>query len=180
MHNPDEILHFWFHEVSPQQWWVASTAFDQQIAERFTALHTAAARCELYAWRETAEGRLAEIIVLDQLSRNLYRNQPQAFACDGQALALAQTAVAMKGDQRLSASQRQFLYMPYMHSESASIHATGLPLFAVPGLEQALEFAQQHKNIIDRFGRYPHRNTILDRISSEEELAFLQAPNSSF
>lgn len=178
--TPEPILAFWFEEITPKQWWVASDDFDRQIESRFGALHAAAERCELYAWRESAAGRLAEIIVLDQFSRNIHRNHPQAFANDTLALALAQTAVAAQADQALDAQRRAFLYMPYMHSESLAIHRVAVALFSAPGMENNLDFELRHKAIIHRFGRYPHRNAILGRNSTAEEIEFLKTPGSSF
>ncbi len=175
-----EVLAFWFHETVPRQWWQRDDSFDGMIATRFGALHEAAAHCELHPWRATPSGRLAEIIVLDQFSRNLHRDQPRAFACDAQALALAQVAVAAGADQPLPPVQRAFLYMPYMHSESPAIHQIAVTLFSQPGMEGNLDFELRHKAIIDRFGRYPHRNAILGRPSTAEEVAFLQTPGSSF
>ena len=127
-----------------------------------------------------AEGRLAEIIVLDQLSRNLYRNSSLAFAQDSLALALAQEAITLKLDAALPPIQRSFLYMPFMHSESKLIHQYALKLFEDLGNPINLDFEQRHKEIIDRFGRYPHRNQVLGRNSSQEELDFLTQPNSHF
>lgn len=178
--GPDTILAFWFDEITPRQWWAQSDEFDRQIESRFGAIHAAAARCELFGWRATSNGRLAEIIVLDQFSRNIFRGQPQAFSCDPLALALAQEAIATKADIELDPARRAFLYMPYMHSESAAIHALAISLFSQPGLEGNLDFAQRHKAIIDRFGRYPHRNAILGRASTAEESEFLKTPGSSF
>ena len=174
------VLDFWFKEIDAKQWWTKSAEFDQLIASRFGSLHAAAARCELHPWRETPPGRLAEIIVLDQFSRNMYRDQPQAFACDALALALAQTAVATQADAVLEIQQRAFVYMPYMHSESPLIHGTAQALFSQAGLESSLASEQHHKAILDRFGRYPHRNAILGRASTTEELQFLATPGSSF
>ena len=174
------VLDFWFKEIDAKQWWTKSTEFDELITSRFGSLHAAAARCELYAWRETPPGRLAEIIVLDQFSRNMYRDQPQAFACDTLALALAQTAVATQADRHLEIRQRAFIYMPYMHSESPLIHSDAQALFSQAGLESSLASEQHHKAILDRFGRYPHRNDILGRSSTAQELEFLAGPGSSF
>ena len=174
------VLEFWFKEIDAKQWWTKSAEFDQLISSRFGSLHAAAARCELYAWRETPPGRLAEIIVLDQFSRNMYRDQPQAFACDALALALAQTAVATQADAVLEIQQRAFVYMPYMHSESPLIHGTAQALFSQAGLESSLASEHHHKAILDRFGRYPHRNAILGRPSTAQELEFLTTPGSSF
>ena len=142
--------------------------------------HQQAAQAELWGWRKTAEGRLAEIIVLDQFSRNLFRDSPQAFAQDSLALALAQEAISLNLDQQLSPEQRAFLYMPFMHSESKLIHEFALKLFQRLGNPTNLEFEKKHKVIIDRFGRYPHRNQILGRESTDEELTFLTQPDSSF
>ncbi len=178
--SPDTVIDFWFDEITPKQWWARSDEFDQLITTRFGALHTAASRCELFEWRSTATGRLAEVIVLDQFSRNLFRDRAGAFASDGLALALAQTALAIGADRELEIEQRAFLYMPYMHSESAVIHEIAQALFASLGVEDKLNFELRHKAIIDRFGRYPHRNAILGRLSRPEEIAFLQTPGSSF
>ena len=118
--------------------------------------------------------------MLDQFSRNIYRDDARSFASDTLALALAQEAVASGADQSLSAVERSFLYMPYMHSESAAIHIVAMQLFDQPGLESNLEFEKRHKAIIDRFGRYPHRNAVLGRASTPEEVEFLKQPGSSF
>eukprot|EP01036_Dinobryon_divergens_P039657 gene39657-52305_t len=174
------ILHFWFEELTSQQHFAKDTALDEAIRTRFGPTLEAAARCELFAWRDTPGGRLAEIIVLDQFSRNVYRDTPRAFAQDALALALAQALVASGQDQLLNPTQRRFAYMPYMHSESAAIHAQALVLFDQPGLQNNLQFEVRHRDIIARFGRYPHRNAVLGRSSTPEELAFLQQPGSSF
>jgi len=178
--NPHSILDFWFSEIDPKQWWQRSDAFDQLIRDRFAHSHEAAGRCEFFGWRDSAQGRLAELIVLDQFSRNLYRDDARAFACDPLALGLAQTAVALGCDRELDPVRRAFLYMPYMHSESALIHEQAVSLFSAPGLEYNLSFELRHKAIIDRFGRYPHRNAALGRASSAEEIEFLKTPGSSF
>ncbi|MFV7771761.1 DUF924 family protein [Shewanella marisflavi] len=179
-HTPDEILKFWFEEIEPKAWFAKDLAFDQGIKTRFGELLTQAINGELYHWRTTPQGRLAEIIVLDQFSRNIHRDTPLAFAADPMALALAQEAVAAGVDKQLQPKQVPFLYMPYMHSESRAIHEVALILFNREGAENNLAFEQRHKAIIDRFGRYPHRNAILGRQSTEEELAFLAEPGSSF
>jgi uncharacterized protein (DUF924 family) len=180
MQGPGDILDFWFGELTPAQWYAASDVLDAIISQRFGGVHAAAACCELSAWRETPEGRLAEIIVLDQFSRNIHRNEAAAFAQDALALALAQEAVRAGADAALPPERRAFLYLPYMHSESAVIHDVALVLFDQPGLENNLDFERKHKVIIDRFGRYPHRNAVLGRKSSAEEIAFLATPGSSF
>jgi uncharacterized protein (DUF924 family) len=178
--DPLDILHFWFTQLTPRQHFAKDAALDEAIRTRFGPTLEAAARCELFAWRATPEGRLAEIVVLDQFSRNVYRDTPRAFAQDALALALAQELVASGQDRSLAPAQRAFAYMPYMHSESNAIHAQSIALFSQPGLEGNLDFAQRHQAIITRFGRYPHRNAILGRTSSAEELAFLAEPGSGF
>ncbi|MFN4119456.1 DUF924 family protein [Acidovorax sp.] len=176
----EDVLHFWFDELSPQQHFVQDDAVDARIRERFAATWEAGRQCELSAWRASPDGRLAEIIVLDQFSRNLHRGSPLAFAQDATALALAQELVAGQHDRALPPKRRAFAYMPYMHSESLAIHEQAMVLFDQPGLENNLNFEVQHRDIIARFGRYPHRNAVLGRTSTPEEIAFLQQPGSSF
>jgi len=178
--QPQSILHFWFEELTAKQHFVKDAALDETIRAQFGDTLEAAARCELFAWRATAEGRLAEIIVLDQFSRNVYRDTPCAFAQDALALVLAQDLVASGQDRSLPEAQRVFAYMPYMHSESALVHAQAVQLFAQPGMVDTLRFELAHKAIIDRFGRYPHRNAILGRPSTAKELEFLAGSGSGF
>jgi len=178
--HPQPILQFWFTELTPKQHFAKDAALDEAIRTRFGATLEAAARCELFAWRATAEGRLAEVLVLDQFSRSVYRDTARAFAQDALAVVLAQELVASGQDRSLPLTQRSFAYMPYMHSESALVHAQAVTLFSQPGMEDTLRFELRHKEIIDRFGRYPHRNAILGRTSTPEELAFLSEPGSSF
>ena len=174
------VLHFWFEELRPADWWRKDAALDARIRDHFGALHAQAAAGECGTWRSSPEGRLAEVLVLDQFSRNIHRDSPLAFAQDGMALVLAQEAVAGGHDRRLPPPQRAFLYMPYMHSESRRVHEQALQLFGDPELAFNLDFERRHKAIVDRFGRYPHRNRILGRVSSAEELAFLAEPGSGF
>ena len=175
-----EILNFWFDELEQKQWWIKDDQLDQLIIARFSALHTQAIHCELFEWRKTAAGRLAEIIILDQFSRNMFRDSPLCFAYDALALALSQEAIAAGADKALSPTQRRFLYMPFMHSESLTIHRIAVDLFQENGIQANLDFEIKHKEIIEQFGRYPHRNKILGRVSTEEELKFLQQPGSRF
>ena len=178
--HADDVLSFWFEEIEPASWFKKDAAFDRRIAERFGALHGKAITGELFAWRARPAGRLAEIIVLDQFSRNIHRDTPAAFASDGMALVLAQEAVAARADCALDATQRAFLYMPYMHSESLLVHDEALALYSQPGLEKNLDFELRHRAIIERFGRYPHRNDILGRRTTAAEQAFLAEPGSGF
>lgn len=176
----EQILDFWFREIEPRQWWAVDPAFDAQLRERFLPLLERAAQAELQDWRRTPRGRLAEVIVLDQFSRNIFRGTPRAFAQDPLALALSQEAVAAGALDVLSPDERNFLLMPFMHSESRRIHEAAERLFEQWAPAGNLDFERRHKAIVDRFGRYPHRNAILGRESSPEELAFLQQPGSSF
>lgn len=180
------ILTFWFEEISANQHWIKDAAFDRQIEQRFTDVLSAAQCGELWQWRTNddgsacALGRLAEIIVLDQFPRNIYRDTGKSFSCDAQALTLSQEAVAHNCLLQLSAAQQAFLIMPYMHSESAVVHKQAVALFESIGDADKLRFELRHKEIIDRFGRYPHRNKILQRTSSADEIEFLQQPGSGF
>ncbi len=175
-----DILNFWFHEVDKAFWWKKDIQFDQLIRDRFTNTHRQANAGELHHWRTSAHGRLAEIIVLDQFSRNMFRDKPQSFSSDSSALILAQEAISLDADTELNATEKSFLYMPFMHSESLHIHEIAVSLFSQTGLESNLDFEHKHKVIIEQFGRYPHRNDILGRASTDEEIAFLTKPNSSF
>ncbi|KMT64465.1 DUF924 family protein [Catenovulum maritimum] len=176
----DDVINFWFTQLEPKQWWVKDEALDSLIKSQFLATLNQAKRGELYHWRTSIQGRLAEIIVLDQFSRNIYRGQPDSFSADSIALVLSQEAISLGLDQSLNPEQKSFLYMPFMHSESATIHQVAVKLFKDNNLASNYEFELKHKEIIDKFGRYPHRNNILGRESTAEELAFLQQPGSSF
>ncbi|MCS3409413.1 DUF924 family protein [Serratia sp. AKBS12] len=175
-----QIIDFWFEEIDPVMWFKKDDEFDRQLHGRFAEIWQAAAAGELAHWRDTIEGRLAEIIVLDQFSRNLFRGTPRSFSCDGMALVLAQEAVRSGECARLSVEQRGFLYLPFMHSESALVHQQALALYRELNNGDQLEYELRHKAIIDRFGRYPHRNAILGHTSTAEEQAFLRQPGSSF
>jgi uncharacterized protein (DUF924 family) len=175
-----DIINFWFFELNEKQRFAKDVALDTTIRKRFGLTLRSATLGELFDWRVTPLGRLAEIVLLDQFSRNIYRDTPGAFAQDAQALTLAQEMVASGQDQRLSVQQRSFAYMPYMHSESLLIHGQAARLFAQSAMEGTLAFEMRHKAIIERFGRYPHRNAILGRLSTPEEQTFLGQPGSSF
>jgi uncharacterized protein (DUF924 family) len=175
-----DIIQFWFAEIKPASWWKKDAEFDALILRRFAAVHHQASLGLLYQWRDTAEGALAEILVLDQFSRNMYRDKPDAFARDPLALVLAQEAIRRGLDQLVPIPQRAFFYLPFEHSEADSMQEESMRLFALLGDANTLDFAKRHKKIIDRFGRFPHRNAILGRKSTEAEEQFLQEPGSSF
>lgn len=172
--TPQNIIHFWFVENGSEQWFQKNTEFDECIRTKFHTVYDDALHGKTAGWRTTPEGRLAEILILDQFARNMFRGTPQAFAGDQKALALAKDAVATGDDTRLDSTQRQFVYMPFMHSESREVHAEAVALFEKLGNPQALTYELMHKEIIDRFGRYPHRNSILGRASTSEEVEFLK------
>lgn len=174
------VLDFWFNPENKPFWFQKNETFDQQISEKFYDAWHAGSQGLLASWREKIQGRCAEIIVLDQFSRNLNRDNANAFAQDPMALVLAQEAVKNPDFPNLSEDQKKFTLMPFMHSESSAIHQQGLPLFEALGDELTLQFELKHKAIIDQFGRYPHRNDILHRQSTLAELEFLKLPDSSF
>lgn len=176
----DDILSFWFNEIEQDQWWVKETHFDRLVEDKFLRLHEQAVKCELFEWRTTAKGRLAEIIILDQFSRNIFRDTPKSFSSDQLALALSQEAILLGKDCELNAIERSFMYMPYMHSESLKIHDIAVELYKSNGIHSNLDFEIKHRDIIKKFGRYPHRNIILNRVSTKEEIAFLKLPGSAF
>lgn len=175
-----DVLQFWFGDLSPSQWWSKDTQLDALIGVRFGDVLASASRCELFEWRSSPQGRLAEVLVLDQFPRHIHRGTPLAFASDPLALALAQEALASGADQALTPDERVFLCLPYMHSESPRIQQLSVSLYERIGLPGNLDFARQHRAIIERFGRYPHRNEILGRASTPDEIAFLAEPGSRF
>ena len=174
-----EVLEFWLKEIDQNQWRVFDPSFDALLKKRFSDLLQKASAGELFAWREKSIGRLAEVIVLDQFSRNIYRGTPLAFAQDPMALVLSQEAISAGVMSEFNTEECSFLLMPYMHSESRAIHVQAEALFKEYAMSR-YEPELKHKAIIDRFGRYPHRNKILGRVSTEEEIEFLKLPGSSF
>ncbi len=171
--NYQEIIDFWFREIKPENWFKKSDSLDLLITERYIALHASVIAGEHSAWRNEPLGRLAEIIIIDQFSRNIYRDDPKSFIYDPMALALAQEAIRGDYHKDFSPVLKQFLYMPFMHSESKLIHQTAMMLFAEPGLESNFDYELKHKEVIDRFGRYPERNKILGRVNTPDEEAYL-------
>lgn len=180
MATAKDVFQFWFHELDPKMQFAKSPELDQRIRDRFLKTYHDVVEGKTTGWRNTPEGRLSEIIVLDQFSRNMFRDLPQAFAADNLALKLALETVASGDDQKLPVAQRAFVYMPYMHSEDRNVHEQAVTLFSQTGLEFNLKFEYAHKKIIDRFRRYPHRNQILGRVSTDEEIQFLKEEGSSF
>ncbi len=172
--QPKDVLDFWFVEHGPEDWYSGDPQFDRKCAERLSAIHARAVRSELWRWRESAQGRLAEIILLDQLSRQLFRGRPEAFASDTMALALAQEAIAQGCDRQLDIHGRLFLYMPFQHAESPVIQEESVRLFRALGDDDYLPYAIEHHEIIEKFGRFPLRNKALGRQSTPEEIAYIE------
>lgn len=174
MVSPHQLLRFWFDEAGPKHWFKQSHSFDALCKARFLPTLESAIKGECWEWRKTPAGRCAEIIVLDQLSRNLFRQDPRAYAQDGMALVLAQEAVTNKDDERMNADERYFCYMPYMHSESLAVHEEGLRLFEALGNPEALRYEKAHRDVIYQFGRYPSRNAALGRTNTQQEEVYLK------
>lgn len=195
----EKVLAFWLGELDAdglapaalaERWWRKDPDFDALIRARFGALHAAVAAGRHEDWLASPRGRLAQIIVLDQLSRNLFRDTARMFAWDERALTLAHDGLARHDPAQLATDERVFLYMPLMHSESLADQercvalfeslAAGLTGHARARIDRNLDFARRHRDIVARFGRFPHRNALLARTSSEAEKAFLEQPGSSF
>ena len=179
--SPKAVLDFWFAPENEALLFEKNDSFDQKIRDQFEDVWLAASQGLLYPWRSTIYGRLAEIIVLDQFSRNLMRNDARAFAQDPMALTLSQEIIKQHDFRYLAPNEKAFALLPLEHSESADIHANlAEPLFKAYTDDYTYQFELAHKKIIDRFGRSPHRNAVLGRTSTAEELSFLQEENSSF
>ena len=175
------VLNFWFNDTTPSQWFTKDPAFDALLRQRFLELTNRAIAGELDPWSETPQDALALLLLLDQFPRQLWRDTAKAFAGDPQALALSLQAldrgwVEAEPDQ----ARRQFWLMPLMHSEELAVQEASLPLFNQFVDARTANFAQRHRDVIARFGRFPHRNAALGRQSSAAELAFLQTPGSGF
>jgi uncharacterized protein (DUF924 family) len=196
VNRPEDVLHFWLGNPgdpplrNAEKWWKKDAAFDDECRERFGALIDAGARGELADWKQTPHGRLALVVLFDQLSRNVHRNTPRAFAQDNLARDVSLDSIS-KGDENVfSLIERAFLYMPLMHAEDVGLQHQSVASFnRIAGrgdgelkkyLDSTLDYAKKHEEIIERFGRFPHRNKILGRPSTKEEEAFLQQPGSSF
>lgn len=189
--NPEDVLDFWFGSAgSPERegdrelWWSVGTAFDEEVRRRFLGLHEAAAAGGLGGWRGSPEGALALVLALDQFPRNMFRGTPRAYATDARALAAAEAALARGFDRALPFTMAKFFYLPLMHCEEVELQRRCVALFEphrdAPAGEKSLESARRHLEIVERFGRFPHRNAVLGRSSTAEEVDFLTEPNSSF
>ena len=173
--NGDAVLRFWFEETKPYQWFRRDDGFDAEIARRFGALYRAASAGRLDVWRADPHHSLSLIIILDQFSRNLYRDTPAAFAQDAHALSVAREALARRFDHLADHKRRAFFYMPFMHAEDLGVQEECVALFkAQLPATMNLPFAIEHRDIVKRFGRFPHRNKIFGRRSTPEEIRFLR------
>ena len=179
--SAEDVLAFWFAEGRREQWFRGGPSFDVVVEEVLGLAYHRAASGECDGWAESAAGALALVLLLDQVPRNLFRNDPRAFATDEQARHIAHAAIESEFDRGLSQVQRVFLYLPFEHSEELEDQELCCRLVAEldedPGW---LDYARQHRDIIARFGRFPHRNAVLGRLCTPEEEAFLREPDSSF
>lgn len=178
--KPADVLAFWFGELDRDTWFRSTPAMDEMITRRFAATHLALARAIDGAWLASPENRLAAIIVLDQFSRNIYRATPLAFATDGLALGLARLSIAAGADMAVTAEKRLFFYLPFEHSEDLADQDLSVALFKALGDPDYIDFAERHRQVIARFGRFPHRNAYLGRTSTPEELDYLALPGAGF
>jgi uncharacterized protein (DUF924 family) len=176
----DDIVTFWFQDLSPKDWYRKDKEIDAEVTRRFGEVYSRLNEGVPDDWLATPQGILAAILVLDQFPRNMFRDHPRAFATAAQALDLSKRAIAEGIDLKLKPEERAFVYMPFQHAEDAEDQARSVELFTALGNKLNLDFAVRHKEIIDRFGRFPHRNAVLGRASTEDESAFLKEPGSSF
>jgi uncharacterized protein (DUF924 family) len=175
-----DVLHFWFAESGSERWFKKDPAFDDAIRQRFLALHEMLAAGDSHDLLSDAPTALAAVIVLDQMARNMFRDTPRAFATDAQALTLAQEAIALGFEAELTKDERLFLYLPFEHAEDRNAQARCVALMASLDDPELLKWAEAHRKIIDRFRRFPHRNNLLGRTSTQEEVEFLKQPGSFF
>ncbi len=171
--NPEEVTDFWFSERAAKRWFNSTPEFDQELRDKFMATYHAARLGQLDDWQETAKGALALVIIFDQLPLNMFRSEPESFATEENARHIAGMAIGKGFDQAFTDKQKAFLYMPFMHSEVLADQDRSVELYEKASLKDNLRFANHHRDIIRRFGRFPHRNVILGRESTKEELEYL-------
>lgn len=171
--NYQDVLEFWFEQLKASERFKKDELLDLKIVEKFIAIHDQAITGELFRWRDDPFGRLAEIILIDQFSRNIFRDEAKAFSSDPVALVLAQEVIYGNHHKHFDIHHKIFLYMPFMHSESKKIHEIAIKLYSEPGLEESLQHELKHNKIIERFGRYPERNELLGRQNTPEEEFYL-------
>jgi len=176
--RPDEIIAFWFDEAVKPLWFNSTPDFDNRIRQRYESLLQKALAGELDHWKQSAQGVLALVIILDQFALNMYRGEARSFAGEAKAREYAGYALQQDWDRDMTGEQRAFLYMPFMHSESLEDQDRSVALYEAAGLTENLKFALHHRDIVRRFGRFPHRNEILGRTSRPEEIEYLQSENA--
>ncbi|MCU7835046.1 MAG: DUF924 domain-containing protein [gamma proteobacterium symbiont of Taylorina sp.] len=173
--TPDDIITFWYSPRVKQQWFKSTTELDKEIHDKYCLLWKQAASGELDSWAVSAAGSLSLAIILDQFPLNMFRGQAKSFSTEKKAINISKAAISKSLDEQLTIEQKVFLYIPLMHSEEISIQNQSVELFKHTGLESNLRFARHHRSIIERFGRFPHRNSVLDRKSSSEEISYLHS-----
>ncbi|PZM12848.1 DUF924 family protein [Rhizobium tubonense] len=178
--TPEEVLDFWFEECGREDWFKVSAALDEEIRRRFRDTHLALAGGVLGVWRATPENQLATVIVLDQFPRNIYRGTALAFATDGLALQEAKIALNAGADQKVARERRCFLYLPFEHAENLIEQEKAVEFFQALGEEEYIDFAIRHRAVIAAYGRFPHRNAALGRVSTEAERDYLAQPDAGF
>lgn len=178
--TPEDVLAFWFSDETISKWFNGGTAFDALCRDRFAHAIEAAKAGDIDHWTATPDGALALVILLDQMTRNVYRGTPQAFSGDAAALTIAKAAIAKGYDAAIPSARRNFFYLPFQHSEQLEDQERGMTLYATNDVDEGLLWMTRHRDVIARFGRFPHRNAILGRVSTPEEEDFLQQPGSKF
>ena len=175
MIKAEEIIQFWYSEPMNKHWFNSTKTFDQALIDTYEGTWVEARQGKLDHWQQSAAGSLALIIVLDQLPLNMFRGQAKSFSTEAQSREVAYAAIEKDYDQKLRSNRKSFMYMPFMHSEDLDDQALAVKLFNKPGLESNYRFARHHYSIIDRFGRFPHRNKILGRESTDAEIEYLNS-----
>jgi uncharacterized protein (DUF924 family) len=179
-YTADDILDFWFSPQARDNWFTPNERFDREIRLRFEPFYSRARQGAHSDWRLNPRGALALVITFDQFPRNMYRGSADAYATDDLALEIARETITAGADAQLAEEERGFLYMPYMHSEDLAVQNVGLRLYGQLGHKERLDYMWRHHAIISQFGRFPHRNAVLGRESTDEEQAFLLTPGSRF
>lgn len=178
MHTPQEIIDFWFTPPMNQHWFTSTEQIDTDIRSRYEALWQSAQTDTLTDWQTTPEGCLALCIVLDQFPLNMFRNSPLAFSTEAKAIEICKHAITRQWDKQLPLVQRAFLYMPLMHSENMADQEQSVALYEASGLDDNARFARHHRDIVARYGRFPHRNALLGRTSTADEIDYLNSPEA--
>ncbi len=173
--TPEDILDYWYADEMKQAWFQSTSEIDAQIRDKYESLWEQAASANLNHWAESAEGALALVIILDQFPLNMFRNEPRSYQTESLAIQITHQAVAQELDCQLAQNRLAFLYMPLMHSENIVDQELSVQLFEQTKLDANIRFARHHRDIIKKFGRFPHRNCILNRQSSPEELEYLNS-----